>query len=416
VFCYSIDHGLTKHYPPFPTKPPLAEIGGFFIPVISLRSNLYIFIIYRLLNQPKSIRIFLWTSEWAINMSRLSNTFFFGVILTTMALPYAVQAYDVKTLTLAYSKQYQPRLYDAKIEAIKAATVSAQTSGRIINIHFDVNDLVPQGARLLEITNKEQGAGLAGAEAELAKAEALNSEAQAQYARYKALFPKGAISKGAMDEATAKAKSSTQAVGAAKAQLIKAKENLKYTVVSAPFSGRMTQRFVEQGETISYGQALFSGYDTEHLRAVFQIPQQDVAQLQQQAQVSIKLSSGDEITSNDINVYQFADPLTHQHQVRVNLDASNRENVIVGQWTKVVVDFPSQPYLMIPLSAIHQVSDLTSVYRKNADKIVLNQVRIGRIDHQNNTAEVLSGLLEGDEIVIDAGRYLILSSAAKAQE
>jgi RND family efflux transporter MFP subunit len=349
-------------------------------------------------------------------MSRLSNTFFFGVILTTMALPYAVQAYDVKTLTLAYSKQYQPRLYDAKIEAIKAATVSAQTSGRIINIHFDVNDLVPQGARLLEITNKEQGAGLAGAEAELAKAEALNSEAQAQYARYKALFPKGAISKGAMDEATAKAKSSTQAVGAAKAQLIKAKENLKYTVVSAPFSGRMTQRFVEQGETISYGQALFSGYDTEHLRAVFQIPQQDVAQLQQQAQVSIKLSSGDEITSNDINVYQFADPLTHQHQVRVNLDASNRENVIVGQWTKVVVDFPSQPYLMIPLSAIHQVSDLTSVYRKNADKIVLNQVRIGRIDHQNNTAEVLSGLLQGDEIVIDAGRYLILSSAAKAQE
>ena len=71
---------------------------------------------------------------------------------------------------------------------------------------------------------------------------------------------------------------------------------------------------------------------------------------------------------------------------------------------------------MIPLSAIHQVSDLTSVYRQMADKIVLNQVRIGRVDHQNNTAEVLSGLMEGDEIVIDAGRYLIQSSAAKGQE
>ncbi|AZG73995.1 efflux RND transporter periplasmic adaptor subunit [Shewanella livingstonensis] len=349
-------------------------------------------------------------------MSHLFNTFFLGVILTTMALPYAVQADDVKTLTLAYSEQYQARTYDAKIEAIKAATVSAQTSGRIINIYFDVNDIVPKGAPLLDITNKEQGAGLAGAEAELAKAEALNSEAQAQYARFKALFPKGAISKGAMDEATAKAKSSNQAVSAAQAQLIKAKESLNYTVVSAPFSGRMTQRFVEQGETISYGQALFSGYDTEHLRAVFQVPQQDVTQLQQQAQVSIQLPNGNDITANDINVYQFADPLTHQHQVRVNLDASSLENVIVGQWAKVSVNFPARASLIIPLSAVHQVSDLTSVYRKNDHKIVLNQVRIGRIDRQQNTAEVLSGLMEGDEIVIDAGRYLIITSAEKTQE
>jgi len=353
-------------------------------------------------------------------MSRLSNNLFLGTLLATTVLAtivsYPAQALDVDTLKLVYSKQYQPRAYDAKIEAIKAATVSAQTSGRIMNIHFDVNDLVPQGAALLEITNKEQGAGFAAAEAELAKAEALNSEAQAQYIRYKALFPKGAISKGTMDEATAKAKSSKQVVSAAKAQLIKAKESLNYTVVSAPFTGRMTQRFVEQGETISYGQALFSGYDTQHLRAIFQIAQQDVAQLQQLPQVTIQLFNGDEITSNDINIYQFADPLTHQHQVRVNLDASNMEHVIVGQWAKVVVDFPSPPSLMIPLSAIHQVSDLTSVYRKNADKIVLNQVRIGRIDSQHNTAEVLSGLMEGDEIIIDAGRYLILSSAAKGQE
>ena len=353
-------------------------------------------------------------------MSRLSNNLFFGTILATTVLAtivsYTAQASDVATLKLVYSDQYQPRIYDAKIEAIKAATISAQTSGRIINIHFDVNDLVPQGAALLEITNKEQGAEFAGAEAELAKAEALNSEAQAQYLRYKTLFPKGAISKGAMDEATAKAKSSKQAVSAAQAQLIKAKESLNYTVVSAPFSGRMTQRFIEQGETISYGQALFSGYDTQHLRAVFQIPQQDVAQVQKQEQVSVKLFNGDEIISNDINVYQFADPLTHQHQVRVNIDASNIEDVIVGQWIKVIVNFPSRTSLMIPLSAIHQVSDLTSVYRQMADKIVLNQVRIGRVDHQNNTAEVLSGLMEGDEIVIDAGRYLIQSSAAKGQE
>ena len=349
-------------------------------------------------------------------MSRLFKNVFFGALIASIIFPCASQEHDVETIKLAYTQQSRPLLFDAKIEAIKAATVSAQTSGRIIKILFDVNDLVPQGAPLLEITNKEQGAELAGAEAELAKAKALNNEAQAQFLRYKTLFPKGAISKGAMDEATAKAKSSKQAVTAAQAQLIKAKESVNYTTVSAPFGGRMTQRFIELGETISYGQALFSGYDTERLRAVFQIPQQDLSLLQRQEQVTIQLSNGNKITSNDINVYQFADPQTHQHQVRVNLNANDVDKVTMGEWTKVMINTPSKPSLIIPLSAIHQVSDLTSVYRKNADKIVLNQVRIGRINSQTNTAEVLSGLIEGDEIVINAGRYLINSSATNAQE
>ncbi|MDD8059268.1 MULTISPECIES: efflux RND transporter periplasmic adaptor subunit [Shewanella] len=350
-------------------------------------------------------------------MSRLyASLSLFCALCTVISVPLIAAEHEFDTVTVAYTHQAQPRVFDAKVEATKAATVSAQTSGRIINIHYDVNDLVPHGSALLEITNKEQGAELAAAEAELAKTEAVNNEAQAQFIRYKELFPKGAISKGAMDEATAKAKTSAQAVSAAKAQLIKAKENLNYTIVSAPFSGRVTQRFVEQGETISYGQALFSGYDNEHLRVVFQIPQQDLATLQQLEKINILLANGQVISATDINPFNFADPQTHSHTVRVNFTYPNNTDLHVGQWVKVIAEQTSQPSLFIPLSALHQVGDLSSIYRINADKVVLNQVRLGFIDQEKQQVEVLSGLMSGDEIILDAAQYLIHSRAAKAKE
>lgn len=337
-------------------------------------------------------------------------------LYTVLPLPILAATHDIETITVQFTNQRQPRVFDAKIEPVKAATVSAQTSGRIINIYYDVNDLVPQGAALLEITNKEQGASLAGAEAELAKVQAVNSEAQAQYNRYKSLFPKGAISKGAMDEATAKAKSAKQAVSAARALLVKAKESLNYTIVSAPFSGRVTERFVEQGETISYGQALFSGYDPKTLRAVFQIPQQDVTHVRQLNEVRIQLADGRVITANNIELFNFADPQTHSHAVRVNFTPTNDSDNLVGQWAKVMFEQPTQSSLFVPMSAIHQVGDLTSVYRKNGDRFVLNQVRLGFIDEIAQQVEVLSGLMPSDEVVINAAQYLINKPATKVKE
>ncbi|MGL5358503.1 MAG: efflux RND transporter periplasmic adaptor subunit, partial [Shewanella sp.] len=124
-------------------------------------------------------------------MTSISRSFMLLVALSSGAL----QANTIETIEVVNKPYANWLTLDATIEAVKAATVSAQTSGRIIKLNYDVNDIVPEGAALLEITSKEQGAELASVEAELAKANAQNIEAQAQYQRYQALFPQGAISK-----------------------------------------------------------------------------------------------------------------------------------------------------------------------------------------------------------------------------
>lgn len=131
-------------------------------------------------------------------------------------------------------------ILDATIEAVDQATLSAQ---------------------------------LAVAEAEVLRTQTLYNESRLTYQRYKKLFPQGAISKGQLEQAEAAAKTNQQLVRAAQTNLKQAQESLDYTVIKAPYSGVVTERFVEVGETINPGDLLFSGMLLSKLRAVAEIPQ-----------------------------------------------------------------------------------------------------------------------------------------------
>ena len=315
-----------------------------------------------------------------------------------------VQAASVETIEVLTKPYANWVTLDATIEAVKAATVSAQTSGRIVKLNYDVNDVVPEGAALLEITSKEQGAELASFEADLAKARALNVEAQAQYKRYKELFPQGAISKGAMDEATANAKATEQAVTAAQARVIKASESLKYTVVSAPFSGVVTERFVELGETVSPGQALLSGFSASQMRAITQVPQRYINQLKNSPEFLVRLSDGREFTSTDLTIFSFADPVSHSYQVRINLP-ENEANLQPGTWAKASFKNGDREKIQLPASALLTMNELSSVYLKQGEAFVLTQVRV--TEPLDGEVEVLAGLKSGDKVAVDAYQVLL---------
>ncbi|WP_299574311.1 efflux RND transporter periplasmic adaptor subunit [uncultured Shewanella sp.] len=309
-----------------------------------------------------------------------------------------------KLFTVTPEKRITYLQFDGQIEATKAATVSAQTAGRILKLNYDVNDIVPAGSALLEITSKEQGAGLAAAEAELAQAQARNIESQAQFKRYQELFPKGAISKGAMDEATANSASSLQAVTAANAKLVQAKETLNYTTVSAPFSGRVTERFVEQGETVTVGQALYAGYSTENMRAIFQLPQRYRQLINENTTISVELASGLRINSNQINPYVFLQNASQSYQVRINLPQTDLA-VSPGEWVKVFIADTAVKQIVIHSQAIFQRGDYTAVFRQHNNKLVQTQVRLRKIDNEQYVVE--AGLMAGDKIISDAASHLL---------
>lgn len=291
---------------------------------------------------------------------------------------------------------------DATIEAVDKATLSAQTSGRVIKIYFDTNDYVKQGEVILEVTNKEQGAQLAASEAQLQRAQATYNEAKLTYDRYLTLFPKGAISQGQLDQAEANASISKQQVYTANANLIQAKESLNYTVVRAPFSGVVTERHIEIGEAINPGDPLFSGMSLKKLRAVTEIPQRYLQALRTHPEFIVTLNDNSKLFSDQITLFNYADKQSHSFKVRISLPETKK--LLPGMWVKVQFVSGSRNTILVPSSAILTNNELTAVYRELKGKAILTQVRLGKM--QDGYVEVLAGLQEGDKISIDAYQKL----------
>jgi RND family efflux transporter MFP subunit len=292
---------------------------------------------------------------------------------------------------------------DATIEAIDKATLSAQTSGRVIKINFDVNDYVKEGDILLEITNKEQGAQLAAADAEVSRAQAAYNESRLTFDRYQKLFPKGAISQGQLDQAEATAKSNQQMIYAAQANLNKAKETLDYTIIKAPYSGVVTDRHVEVGETINPGEPLFSGMSLQNLRAVGEIPQRLLQALREKPEFIITLNDGSQLFSDQINLFNYADQQSHAFKVRIKL-AATEQLLLPGMWVKAQFVSGQTEVILIPNSAVLTNNELNAVYRDVNGKAVLTQVRLGK--KQDDSIEILAGLHNGDQVYNDAYRKL----------
>ena len=92
---------------------------------------------------------------------------------------------------------------EAVVEAVRQSTVSAQVSGRIVDIRFDVGDRVRKGDVIVRIDERGATQALAASEAQLHEAEAALVNARAQYERAKQLLAQKFVSQAAVDKAEA---------------------------------------------------------------------------------------------------------------------------------------------------------------------------------------------------------------------
>ena len=95
------------------------------------------------------------------------------------------------------------RIYDGTVEAVNRATMSAQTSGRIAEVFYDVDDYVEPGLPIVRFTDIEQQSALRQATAALEEALARETQAAAEFRRAEGLFESGSSSKREYDQALA---------------------------------------------------------------------------------------------------------------------------------------------------------------------------------------------------------------------
>ncbi len=324
--------------------------------------------------------------------------------ITVLLIGTTVQAQsvqDVATIEAKYQTVPRTQVFDGTVEAVNEATVSSQTSGRITEVFYDVDDVVEKGDLIVQFDDTAQKAGLKKANAGLVEAQARYSEAQTEFERIKDIYAQKLVSKSDYDRAEASFKAARAKLNAARAAHEEAQIQYDYTQIRAPYSGIVTERMAEVGEVANVGTPIMTGISLNSLRVSTQVPQRVINAVRSYQAAKIKKADSNEwIPASDITLFPFADTKSNTFKVRAYLPEET-EGLFPGMFVKVAFIVGEDAKLLVPASSVVYRSELTGVYVvRNDQTIAMRQVRLGRETSDGNI-EILAGLNAGDRVAID---------------
>lgn len=310
------------------------------------------------------------------------------------AEPVATGAVQYREVDLTYAA-------DAVVEATRQSTVSAQVTGRIVELNVDVGDFVQKGQVILRIDQTEAQQVLAGSEAQVAQAQAAFDNARVEFERTRDLARQKFVSQAAMDKAESALRMAEAQLKTARAGAGQAATSKGYATVIAPYSGVVSARHVELGEMAAPGKPLLTGFDPSDLRVIATVPQYKVGEIRTSRRVSVEIPSLRRwVAGASITVLPDADTRTQSTRVRIDLPRDLRD-VTPGVFARAHFAVGRGRKLVMPLSAVVRRSEVTGAYVVAGDgRISLRQIRVGEPAGEA-LVEVLAGLQPGEQVALD---------------
>ena len=165
----------------------------------------------------------------------------------------------VKTIVLADSGGSALRQYPGRVRAATRADLSFEVAGKLIELPAKEGQVIEKGELVARLDDRDLSANLMSAKAE-------QENAMANFNRGAKLVKDGFISKTDFD----KLSSNRDVTAANLTRALKAVEDTKLT---APFSGRVASRLVENFQDVQAKQPIVRLQDIEQLEIVVDIPE-----------------------------------------------------------------------------------------------------------------------------------------------
>jgi RND family efflux transporter MFP subunit len=141
--------------------------------------------------------------------------------------------------------------YSGFIEAESKVLVSSEIAGRVAGVYFKELDYVKEGKVLVKLADDEIRAQLQQAEASVSEAKIRLDNAEKSLERAKTLFEKGFIPDEEMEHAQLQANLHEAALDKARSSHEVILARLNNATITAPISGIVTKKHVEQGEIVA---------------------------------------------------------------------------------------------------------------------------------------------------------------------
>ena len=270
--------------------------------------------------------------------------------------------------------------FTATVEANVKNYIAPQTPFRIKQIYVEVGDHVKAGQLLakMDATNLHQ-----------AKIQLDNQEVE--FNRVNELYKVGGISKSAWD-------AQNTAVQVARTAYKNLVEN---TQLLSPITGIVTARNYDNGDMYSGANPIFTVEKIQPVKLKVNVSESLFTKVKKGHEVDVRLDVyGDEIFKGKVNlVYPTIDPTTRTFPVEIRIQNSD-ERVRPGMFARVTMSFGSINRVVAPDRAIVKQAGAGDryIYVYKNGSVSYQKVELGR--RFNNTYEVISGVADGDEVVV----------------
>jgi len=348
---------------------------------------------------------------WRIGRSRLRLRGAAALVLAVVAIG-AVAAEPLRTAPVLYREVDRQLVADGVVEAVRQSTVAAQVSGRVVDIRFDVGDVVKKGEVIVRIDERELAEALASAQAQVAQAQAVFNNAKVQYERSRELFNQKFVSQAALDKALADYRSAEAQLAAATAAAGQAETVKGHATIVAPYGGVVAARHVQLGETVLPGTPLMTGFDPKDLRVVADVPQLSVPEVSASRGTVVEFPDlGAKLAAGPVTVLPAADAKTHTTRVRVALPRYVA-GTYPGMYARVAFAIGRVRKLLIPATAVVRRAEVSAVYVVTPQGAVeLRQLRLGEAVGDAEV-KVLAGLKTSEAVALEPFATAAAKSAA----
>lgn len=174
--------------------------------------------------------------------------------------------------------------------------------------------------------------------------------------------------------------------------------------IKAPISGTITSKLVEVGAELNPGQKIAEISNTKALKIEVGLASEDIYRIEEGAKVILMEGLEGAITSID----PAADPITKKVKIEITVD--NKDNKLI-QGTFIDVEIPTKKIertnensFFIPLKSIVITQSEKYIFIHSEGRAIKKNVVLGKTE--GALIEILEGVLEGDELIIDGGKQL----------